>query len=292
MSITVGDMFSGGGGWSLGATAAGCTVSWAIEHDPAVAAIYARNLGDHVIVADARAVDPAHLAPVDILLASPPCQAYSVARRAATTPRTDGDLGDEVIRFVRALKPPIVLVENVPPYQHAPVFARLRDALAALGYWLHWSIVDAADYGVPQNRRRLILRACRTGMLASLPAPTPWRGWYEAVADLIPTMPVGELAPWQVRRIKLPAGATAYLQQSNAYSDGLRYRTMSEPAFTITSQCGGRARIVVGGIGRQLPVAACLRLQTFPDWYQGTTPRILGNAVPPPMAAALVRSML
>ena len=289
---TVGDMFAGGGGWSLGATAAGCRVLWALEHGPAIAAVYARNLGEHVICADIQTVDPHDLPPVDLLLASPPCQAYSVARRSATTARNDADLGDEVVRFVEALHPKHVLVENVPPYQHAPVFRRITDALSTLGYWLHWSIENAADYGVPQTRRRLILRATRAGLLAPLPEPLPWRGWYDAVADLVPSMPVGELAPWQQKRIKLPEGATAYLQQSNAYSDGLRYRTSGEPAFTITSQCGERSRIVVDGAGRQLSGEAFYRLQSFPDWYQGATPRILGNAVPPRMAEALVRSML
>lgn len=286
--ITVGDMFAGGGGWSLGAVAAGCTISWAIEHDPAVAAVYARNLGEHVVCADVQTVDPRELPPVDILLASPPCQAFSVARQSATAQRDDGDLGDEVLRFVQVLQPAHVLVENVPPYQHAPVFRRLTDGLAALGYWLHWSIENAADYQVPQTRRRLILRATRAGLLSALPAALPWRGWYDAVADLVQSMPLGELAPWQ-RKIRLPE--TAFVQQGNAYSSGRQYREMGEPAFTISSS-SGLHRIVVDTIVRLPDDRTLRRIQSFPNWYAGGTSRILGNAVPPLMAQALIRSVL
>ncbi|MBD2305559.1 DNA cytosine methyltransferase [Chroococcidiopsis sp. FACHB-1243] len=70
-----------------------------------------------------------------------------------------------------------------------------------MGYWVDRQIIDAADFGVPQHRVRLVLRAVRGGFPPSLPAKEKKRGWYEAIADLIPTLEPSQLAPWQIKRL-------------------------------------------------------------------------------------------
>jgi hypothetical protein len=64
-----------------------------------------------------------------------------------------------------------------------------------LGYWLHVDVLNAADFGVPQTRRRLVVRAVRGGFVPHLPPKIAWRGWYDAIADLIPRPARIEVCP-------------------------------------------------------------------------------------------------
>ena len=238
---SIGSIFSGGGLADIGAMQAGLQPIFAIEHDPAIAAVYERNLPGRMIVADVRTVDPTTLPTPTILWASSPCQSYSVARSKSLPPRDDGDLGDEVLRFVRVLLPSAVVVENVPPFAHAPVFQRIVRGLSDLGYTVAYSIVDASDYGVPQSRRRLILRAVRGGLLLPLPPPMrPKIGWFAAIADLIPTLPESKFAPWQLARLGA-LSSTALVPGGNPPGDGERLAIGTESsAMTVTAGMGGK----------------------------------------------------
>ena len=104
-----------------------------------------------------------------------------------------------------------------------------------MGYFWTYDHVNAADYGVPQTRRRLILRASR-GLLPFLPEPVPWVGWYAAIEDLIPTLPESKLAPWQLARLPaelretvLVGGGNTQLAQVDSKS-----RAWNRPMFTVT----------------------------------------------------------
>jgi DNA (cytosine-5)-methyltransferase 1 len=202
--LTSVSMFSGGGLADLGLMAAGWTPIGACEHDPKIAAVYRANIGDHIEVGDVRSVDPSRWAGADLLWASPPCQAHSVARSKNLPDREDADVGLDVLRWVKAIGPRIVIVENVPGYTKHPAFCAIVAGLSAMGYGVRWDVVDFADMGVPQNRTRVILRAERDAcLLPMLPAAVPWVGWYQAVEDLIPTFPESKFAPWQLKRLPL-----------------------------------------------------------------------------------------
>lgn len=244
--IRVGDLFAGGGGSSLGAIAADCTVAWAIEADPQIAAVYAANLGDHVIVCPLQDLDPVTLEPVDVLLASPPCPAFSTARSRTLAPRDDGWLGLAIIPYLEALRPRVFVLENVPPYLTTgwPILSQIVACLWRLGYVVDWSIVNAADYGVPQTRSRLFVRATRDGLLPPWPAPLPWVGWYQEIADLIPTLPESRLAPWQAKRLSAHPVYGSVLLHTFSHSDAIP-RPFNQPAFTTSaSQNPSRALLV------------------------------------------------
>lgn len=234
--LTVGDIFSGGGGWSIGARMVGMQPVWAIEHDAQIAEVYRANLGSHVIVADAAQVDIRRLEPVDVLLASPPCQDHSIARSKNLPKRSDAEIGRCVIDYVRVLTPRFVMIENVEGWKRSKSFSEIFNALHALGYWTNVQVLNAADFGVPQTRRRLFLRASREGFLPPLPKPTAWRGWYEATEDLIPTLPESQFADWQLAR--LPNDMITMLVSKMELCSTIRNinpRLSHEPAATVTA---------------------------------------------------------
>ena len=166
--LTCGELFCGGGGWIanlLGVLAP----LWAIDNDPTVVEAYRRNFGNHVICADATSVDvragsgkPALLASlpqVDILFASPPCQQWSLARSKQAPERIDAEIGTIVCHYIEVLQPRFVFVENVRGYAKSRSLQHIKNTLSNLGYWFDCAVVNAADYGVPQVRERLLLRA-------------------------------------------------------------------------------------------------------------------------------------
>lgn len=240
MSVVVGDLFAGGGGSSIGAMAAGGTVAWAIELNHDAADCYERNLGEHVIRQPLQDVDPRTLHPIDVLLASPPCPAFSAARSKKLAARDDGWLGLAVIPYIETLLPRVFILENVPPYLTAgwPILSQIVGVLWRLGYTVDWSIVNAADHGVAQTRSRLFVRAVRGALLPALPAPVPWVGWYTAIEDLIPGLPESKLAPWQVERLsRHPVYGSFLVDCTTAPAPngerGLTTRRLSVPAVTV-----------------------------------------------------------
>jgi DNA (cytosine-5)-methyltransferase 1 len=198
---TCASIFSGGGLVDVGAMAAGYAPIWAIEHDPEIAEVYRANIGAHVIVSPAQSVDVRRLESPDVLLASPPCQAHSNARSKKLEVREDAEVGMCVLDYVRFLRPRFLMIENVEGWKRSHSFKAVFHGLHELGYFVNVQVLNAADFGVPQTRRRLILRASREGWLPMLPAPVAWRGWYGAIEDLIPTLPESAFADWQLARL-------------------------------------------------------------------------------------------
>ena len=196
---TFATLFSGGEGAGVGLQAAGLSHIWGVEYDPAIAAV-ARMNGFDVTVADVRDVDYAAMPRADWLHASPSCTRASVANANASEAQEDIEAAQAVCRTLAAQEPEVFTLENVWQYRTFAAFRLICDQLGRMGYFWTYSHENAADYGVPQTRRRLILRAAR-GLLPHLPAPVPWVGWYAAVEDLLPTLPEAQLAPWQMARL-------------------------------------------------------------------------------------------
>lgn len=199
-ALTIATLFSGGEGVGLGARAAGLRHLWGIEYSAAIAAVAQAN-GFAVTVADVREVDPAGLPAPDVLHASPPCPNFSNAKVGRGETERDIELGQAVARFIRTLQPRVFTLENVWAYRKAESWRVIAQALGACGYMYDLAHLDAADVGVPQNRRRMWVRAVRGGLVPHLPAPEPWKGWYGAVEDLLPDLPDDEFAPWQLERM-------------------------------------------------------------------------------------------
>ena len=167
------DLFSGCGGLSQGLADAGFRVTAAVEVDRKAQETYQLNHPTVRLYAkDIRCLDPleilrdAGLRPgdLDLLAGCPPCQGFSRLRtRNKQTSVKDerNDLVADFLRFVKAMAPKTVMLENVPALERDSRFLHMRQALSELGYSTLVHVLDAADYAVPQRRKRLIMLASR-----------------------------------------------------------------------------------------------------------------------------------
>lgn len=167
-----GDYFSGGGLATVGAQQAGLVPVFGVEYDADIANVYAHNLGKRVKIADVCEVDPLDLPPVDWFHASPPCINASIAKTDGGETGGDMALARAVIRYVTTHRPPFVSIENVWGYRKFDAFLLIVRALQDAGYAADYWHLNAADYGVPQTRKRLILVARRDGKRPRRPSPT------------------------------------------------------------------------------------------------------------------------
>jgi DNA (cytosine-5)-methyltransferase 1 len=180
------DLFAGVGGWTCGLESLGLT-DVGFELDRHACATRAAA-GYATIRADIATYPLDHFRDVDGLIASPPCQDFSVAgaRRGINGDR--GQLVTEVLRWAEALRPRWIACEQVPPV--LPIWRDYLCQLSTLGYSGWAGILNAADYGVPQTRKRAFLLAHRdrprvttTGNTRSEPRRRPFRRHARTVGD-------------------------------------------------------------------------------------------------------------
>lgn len=257
-----GTLFSGGGGFCLGMVAAGLEHAWGVEYDDRIAQV-ARDNGLNTITADILQCDPSAFEPVDFLHASPPCPNFSNAKANAEETDNDRALAAKVCEFITELRPSIFTLENVYAYRKSKSWQRIAKTLLTHGYQVNYWHVNMADYGVPQTRKRMIAIARRDGITPMLPPAThsespvnglferreKWVGWYEAIEDLIPTLPDSEFAPWQLER--LPDEYTNHLVHGTN-ANGITTNCPYSPASVVVASLHSkavmpRAFIVPGG---------------------------------------------
>ena len=212
---------------------AGIEPVWSIERDPAIAAVAQANFEHKIIVADILSVDPANLEAVDLLHASPPCPNFSNAKQDAVETENDIALARKVAEFVKVQRPRFFTLENVPRYRKSDSWLKIiQPALYEAGYMVHAALLNSADFGVPQTRRRFIVRAVRGGFVPWLPQAEPWPGWFQAIEDLISELPDSQFANWQWAL--MPEELKTMVIANGCY-EKLVSRLASEPIFTLTA---------------------------------------------------------
>ena len=225
--IKAGTYFSGGGLVEEGLKGIIDPVV-AVEYDEKISGVYRNNFGQHIVTADVRDVDPKELVKqidgeVEYFHASPVCKNYSQAKSNHAEVELDKETAASTAEFINAVKPKVVTIENVKGYKDSEAMNIITDALDANDYTWDADVYNSADYGGYTNRERLIVRAVRDGKLPAKPKKMAHKsGWYEAVADIIPTLTEKKngVAPWMDIRLK---------------ADGIDWRNIDKPLYVMGS---------------------------------------------------------
>ncbi len=326
------DLFCGCGGLTVGLKRAGFRVLWAVDIDPQSIKTYRANHKDvKVWEMDIRDLDPEILVNffrlkkrrLDLLAGCPPCQGFSKMRTlngALTVNDPRNDLLLDFLRFVEVLLPRTVMVENVPGLADDLRFTSFCKQMKDLGYLGNHRVLNAAMYGVPQRRRRLIYLA---GLGAEVPFGRPVRE-KKTVRDAIEGLPkAGESGdplhdmPERrtpkimefIRRIPKDGGSRTDLpkedqlechKRCNGFKDVYGRMAWDDVAPTITSGCynPSKGRFLHPEEDRGITMREAALLQGFPIRYKfpGTDNKsavalMIGNALPPPFIAAHGRSI-
>lgn len=312
------DLFAGAGGLSIGLEAAGFTIRGAVEIDADAAATFrTRHPQAKLYEGDIATADYSDFEGIDLVAGGPPCQPFSVGgkRLAEGDPRNGFP---QFIRAVREMRPRAFLMENVAgvlAVSKRPYFEWTLRQLADLGYEVTCSSVNAADFGVPQRRQRVVAVGLASGAVFEFPCPTHGertaRPWVTAGSLIDPFQPLGKPS-----RVKITYARRPDLRPSpydgHLFNGGGRPLDLSRPAPTLLASMGGNKTpwvdvldvvpayhaSLLGGAppregevegARRLTVAETALLQGFGSSmrFHGRTSsqyRQIGNAVPPPLA--------
>lgn len=295
------DLFAGLGGFTEGAQQAGVNVVWAANHwQLAVDCHRSNHPNVEHACQDLHQADWSAVPIHDVLLASPACQGHTAAR-GKEKPHHDATRSTAwaVVACAEAHQPALVLVENVPAFARWVLYKAWCEAMRALGYTLSPHVLDAADYGVPQNRKRLIVIGTRSkhplilrDRSGAQPPISPLIQW-----DRGPWRQIDEsLKPRTLQRIA--AGrrefGTRFVAPYYSNGSGLTGRSLERPIGTITTI--DRWAVVDGDRMRMLNVDEARGAMGFRSTYKlpaqtRLAKHLLGNAVTPPMVAEIIREI-
>ncbi|HEX3989277.1 MAG TPA: DNA cytosine methyltransferase [Verrucomicrobiae bacterium] len=317
------DLFSGCGGLTLGLRQAGFEVLGAIEHDPAAVRTYKAN-HPRVLVkqkditgVSARAFRrelKLRRGQLDLLAGCPPCQGFSSLRTrngARKIRDRRNNLVQQMLRFARAFQPKAIMMENVPGLVRHKPFKELCEGLRRLGYKIIFDVKDAAHYGVPQRRKRLILLAGRGFDFSFAKGTKRIRSVRGAIGNLsepgrsrdpLHNLPEKKRATRIMRMIKdIPkdGGSRGDLPMSrqldchrrtSGFTDIYGRMAWDSVAPTMTSGCfnPSKGRFLHPERDRAITMREAALLQSFPSTYRfdlscgkEEIALMIGNALPP-----------
>lgn len=318
--------FAGAGGLDLGFSKAGFNVIWANEYDKAIWETYEKN-HNHVFL-DKRSITdvPTNEVPeCDGIIGGPPCQSWSEAGAMRGIGDKRGQLFYDFIRILADKQPLFFLAENVSGMLlpvHKKALENIKSMFRECGYNLSFQMLNVADYGIPQDRKRVFFIGYRQdlGIEFKFPHPTTLENkiiLLKAIGDL-----KDNVLPAQKGNITNGENCLVANHEymtggfSTIFMSRNRVRNWNEVSFTI--QAGGRhapihpqapkmqfvepdVRIFVPGqehLYRRLSVRECARIQTFPDHFYfhykniADGYKMIGNAVPVRMAKILAQQIM
>lgn len=315
--------FAGAGGLDLGFEQAGFNVIWANEYDKEIWKTYEKNHKNTFL--DRRNIvniNEEEVPECDGIIGGPPCQSWSEAGALRGIHDKRGQLFFDFIRILEAKQPKFFLAENVSGMllpRHKDALQNIKEMFTDAGYELSFQLLNASDYDVPQDRKRVFFIGIRKdlGFKFEFPKNTfPKITLEEVIEDLKGNvLPALEYNKTNGEDCKVPNHEYMIGSYSTIFMSRNRVRSWNEQSFTI--QAGGRhapihpqapkmkfieqnKRIFVPGnehLYRRLSIRECARIQTFPDdfifYYDKVAAgyKMIGNAVPVNLARFLAESI-
>ena len=245
MSLKIVSLFSGAGGLDLGFKSAGFDIIFANEFDKDIWATYEHNHPETPL--DKRSItliDENEVPECDGIIGGPPCQSWSEggARRGINDKR--GQLFFDFIRILQAKKPSFFLAENVSGMlaeRHSEALENIKNTFQEAGYDLHFKLLNATDYGIAQDRKRVIFIGFRSDLNIDYSFPQP-HDETQALKDIIKDLEDSAVPALNKSKPNPEAKIANHEYMtggfSSMYMSRNRVRSWDEPSFTI--QAGGR----------------------------------------------------
>ena len=317
--------FSGAGGLDLGFQKAGFKVVWANEYDKEIWETYEKNHPNTIL--DKRSivdVPESEVPDCDGIIGGPPCQSWSAAGAKRGIDDKRGQLFYDFIRILEAKQPKFFLAENVSGMlvsKHSEALNGIKELFknAGIGYELSFQMLNASDYNVPQDRKRVFFIGIRKDLNFKYKFPVetfPKITLEQSISDLksgaLPALQYNNTngKDCEIANHEYMIGSFSFMSMSRN-----RVRPWDEQSFTI--QAGGRhapihpqapkmklieknVRVFVPGkenLYRRLSIRECARIQTFPDdftfYYKKAAAgyKMIGNAVPVNLAKFLAKDI-
>lgn len=332
--LKVASLFSGCGGLDLGFAKAGFDIVYANDNDGAVWETFEKNHGVDIDKRSITEIKSNEIPGIDGVLGGPPCQSWSLAGAMRGINDNRGKLFYEYVRVLNDKKPLFFVAENVPGIissAHKAEFEKIIKKFSEIGYCISYKLIDSRDYGVPQERKRVIIVGYREDIKKQFrfPEPShysshvvsitgkqikPWVALDETIGDLPKAKPAkdknkaNEYTEFPNHEYMNGGFSTIYMSRN-------RKKEWGGQSFTI--QAGGRHAPLhpdstkMRKVGedkwifdskkpevRRLSVRECARIQTFPDdfifYYKNISDgyKMIGNAVPVKLAEAIAKQIM
>lgn len=281
-NMTFIDLFAGLGGFRLALESLGAKCVYSNDWDKFVQEVYIDNFGD-ITREDITQVDENAIPNHDILCAGFPCQAFSISGKRHGFEDSRGTLFFDVARIVKCKKPKIVFMENVKNFashDNGRTLEVVQSTMEELGYTFFQNVLNAADYGVPQNRERIYMVCFRNDLgITDFSFPAPVQLTHHVEDILLDSKDIPEKL--YVSRQDTYMDNTADDQYSNKTirlgivnkgGQGERIYSTKGIAITLSAYGGGvfakTGGYLVDGRYRKLAPRECARLMGYPDTYK------------------------
>ena len=296
-------LFAGAGGLDLGFVQAGHKVIWANDIDKDAVETYKMNIGDHIICDTIENIPSESIPKSDIVIGGFPCQGFSVANMKRHIEDNRNNLYLELVRVLRDKQPKFFLAENVTgllTIGQGRVLEMILKDFEDVGYTVKYRVLNAADYGVPQLRKRVFFIGTRVGIRKNIDFPPqthadpslkpkpPLKRWV-SIGEALKEIPEPEDAP------NIPNHTySMYKLRFNGYL-GHRFIDPNRPAPTVTARGDNRGGVVVlhhPHNHRRMSARELAITQSFPVDFvfygcRSHVYRQIGNAVSPLLAKAI-----
>jgi len=314
-------LFAGAGGMDIGFVEAGHEIIWANDIDEDSVKSYKNYFKkkynipeEHVILGDIKKIPLEEIPEGDVVIGGFPCQGFSIANPYRGIEDSRNELYLEILRIIKGKKPKYFVAENVTGLHSIGGYETPDDKKKKLGrvlkvilqdfrdagYKVSWKILNAAEFGVPQLRRRIVIMGTRDDVELTITHPVPTHSNIKAKdllgTQLLPFNTLGDAIkdlPEEITSdFHIPNHVgTSHKVKINGFI-GNRKTDPSKPSPTIVGRGGGTGGPVIiphPNSKRRLTVRECARLQCFPDDYvfygsNSSGYRQIGNAVPWPLA--------
>jgi len=290
-------LFSGAGGLDLGFIQAGHRIVWANDLFHDAVSTYRANIGNHIIEQDIKEIPSEAIPDCDIVIGGFPCQGFSVANTGRYADDERNVLYLQLLRVVHDKQPLFFLAENVKgilSLEQGAVFENILNDFRYLNYQVQFKVLNAADFGVPQRRERVIIVGVRNDLdfHFEYPEPNHSKGGANGLPNWVSVRDAIEHFPNPDGPNNIPNHT--YSKYKLVFNGFLGKRRINPdlPSPTITARGDDKGGVVVHAhyngerrmTGRELAA-----IQTFPDnfEFQGTNSSVyrqIGNAVPPLLA--------